>query len=107
VRRARQDAHDLLDGVVRQVGVDTVQPGSEAAFQQDLCGIAALARVVDLDTTLDRRAVSCALRSMLSNFTPRNAQCKRWGGRRGRAEAAPGNATSLELDCPGSPPARA
>ena len=53
MRRARQDAHDLLDGVVRQIGVEAMQRRAEAAFEHDLGGIAAFARVVDLDAALD------------------------------------------------------
>ena len=52
MRRARQDAHDLLDGFVRQIGVETMQRGSETALQHDLGRIAAPASVVDLDATL-------------------------------------------------------
>ena len=56
VRRAREDAHDLLDGVVRQLGIEPMQRGAEAALEHDLGRIAALARVVDLDAALDRSA---------------------------------------------------
>ncbi len=56
VRGARQDAHDLLDGVVWQIGVEAMQRRTEAAFQHDLGGTAAFPRVVDLDAALDNRA---------------------------------------------------
>ena len=54
MRRAREDAYDLLGGVVRQIGVEAMQRGSETALQHDLRRIAALASVVDLSATLGR-----------------------------------------------------
>ena len=53
MRRARQDAHDLLDGVVRQLGVEAMQCCGEAAFEQHIGSTAAFTRVVDLDAALD------------------------------------------------------
>ena len=56
MRRARQDAHDFLDGVVRQIGVEAVQRCAETAFEQNLGGTAALTRIVDLDAAFDDRS---------------------------------------------------
>ena len=61
VRRARQGAHDLLDFVVRQIGIEAMQRRGEPALEQNLRRIGALAGVVDLDAV-----------SLHSNPSPRN-----------------------------------
>jgi hypothetical protein len=52
VRRPRQDAHHLRNGVVWQIRVEAMQRRPEATFQNDLGWTAALPRVVDLDAAL-------------------------------------------------------
>jgi hypothetical protein len=52
MRRARQDAHHLLDGVVRQIRIEAMQRGTETASQHDLGRTATFPRVVDLDAAL-------------------------------------------------------